>query len=309
VGDAVAVADLDAVAPGAWPHVLARIAGEPDLRRAFVEPVRAEGGGSAASYTAWWLRERADLGLGAPFLVTRPGAPDDDPAAELVPPAPPAVAGLDREAQRALGGVAGLAELDGRAWTRLLDDWEVGTPVDPGLAVLVWRHAAPDEPPEHVPALVAAGRVAVVHAQDAAVADGPMWWQRTDVAALVACVSQADAVRVGTALDLPLASAIAAGHPDDPGADAPVPPAAAALLPGLPGTWREHDELLVDGVPVDWWVDEDGVPHATNVAGLAAALAQACGRWSQRAALEAVLVDPARAADLALDAAWDVGPE
>jgi len=309
VGDVAAVADLDAVAPGAWPDVLARVAGGPELRRALVDPVRGESGGVAASYTAWWLRERADLGLGGgPFLVTTGdaarsgGAPD--PAAALLPTAPAAAAGLDRDVQRALGGVEGLAELGGAAWARLLDGWEVGTPVEPALAVLVWRHAAPDAPPEHVPALVAPGRITVVHAQDAAVADGPMWWQRTDVAAVVPCVTRADALRVGDTLDLPLTSAIAAGHPDEPGVDAPVPRAAAALVPGLPATWREHDELLVDGVPVEWWVDEDGVPHATNLAGLAAALAQAADRWSQRAALEAVLVDPARVAELVLDAAW-----
>ncbi|MDM7855448.1 sacsin N-terminal ATP-binding-like domain-containing protein [Cellulomonas alba] len=306
VGDASAVADLDAVAPGAWPEVLARIAGEPELRRVLVEPVRGEGGGVAGSYTAWWLRERADLGLGAPFLVGSglPVGGAADPAAALVPPPPATVAALDGEVQRALGGVEGLAELDGAAWTRLLDEWEVGTPVAPALAVLVWRHAAPADPPEHVPALVAPGRIAVVHAQDAAVADGPMWWQRTDVAAVVPCLARDDAVRAGAALDLPLMSAIAPGRPDEPGVDAPVPAAAAELVAELPATWREHDDLLVDGVPVEWWVDADGLPHATSLAGLAAALAQAAGRWSQRAALEAVLLDPARVAELALDAAW-----
>jgi hypothetical protein len=302
VGEALAVADLDAVAPGAWAEVLDRIAAQPETRRALLDPVRGEAAGSALSYTAWWLRERAGLGLDGPFVVlTRDGA---GPLAALLPPPPAAVAGLDPEAQRALGGVGAADDLDGPAWTRLLDGWEVGTPVEAAVAVAVWRHAAPDEPPEHVPALVAPGRMAVVHAQDAAVADGPMWWQRTDVAAVGACVTAADARRVADALDLPLTSAIAAGRPDDPGTDAPVPRAALDLLPGAPETWREHDELLVDGVPVDWWVDVDGLPHAASLAGLAAALAQATGRWELRPVLELALTDPPRGADLALDAAW-----
>lgn len=298
VGEAVAVADLDAVADGAWGDVLARVGAEPDLRRALVERVRGEGGATASSYTAWWLRTHADLGLGAPFAA---GGPDVDPVvAALLPAAPDAVAGCDVGVQRALGGVASLAELDEPAWTALLDAWgPVGAPVDAAVAAAVWRGAAPDEPPQRVPALVGPGRVAVVHAQDAAVADRPMWWQRTDVAAVVPGTA-----RTAQVLDLPLVEDLAAGEVSGAGETVDVPPEALALLPGAPTTWVEHEDLTVDGAPVDWWVEGDGpgaVVHAVHVAGLAAGLAQAAGRWGARYAVEAVLADPSRAAEALLD--------
>ena len=287
VGLVAAVADLDAVADGRWREVLARIAEQPDLRRALLEPVRA-GSGVAQSYTAWWLRDRAGLGLAEPFAV---GGPDG-----LLRGAADLVAGLDAPVQRALGGVDGPADLDGRAWTRLLDTWPVGSVVEPATAVDVWRFLAPDEPPERLVALVAVDRAEVVVATEAAVAPAPMWWQRADVAAMV---PSSDPDRTAHLLDLPRADDLAAGRVDGGGRPVPVPAAVVALHPGLPATWFEHDDLTVDGVDVDWWV-ADGVPHAVHLAGLAAALAQLAGRWSARHAIEAVLVDPSRAAEVVL---------
>ena len=52
----------------------------------------------------------------------------------------------------------------------------------------------------------------------------------------------------------------------------PTPGAVLRLLPDAPATWVEHDELRVDGVPVDWWVEGSGseaVVHATQLAALA----------------------------------------
>lgn len=289
VGEAVAVADLDAVDPDAWPRVLARIAGEPTLRRALVDPVRGESSAAAPSYTSWWLRERSELGLGRPFAV-------GDRLAALLPSAPDAVAPLDASVQRALGGVAALEELDGPGWTQLLDAWgPVGVPVDPELAVAVWRSMAPDEPPERLPAVVGPGRVAVVHAEDAAVADHPMWYQRTDVAALVPGTEA-----TATLLDLPFVSELADGDVAPDGEVDDVPAGVRALLPDAPDTWVQHDDLTVDGAPVDWWV-EDSVVHAVHLAGLAAGLAQAAGRWDLRYAVEVLLTAPDRAAEIALD--------
>jgi hypothetical protein len=82
-----------------------------------------------------------------------------------------------------------------------------------------------------------------------------------------------------------------------------VPAAARDVVPDLPETWREHEELLVDGRPVDWWVDDDGVPHAATSDGLARALAWATGRWDRRHLLAAVLADPADALRLAVESA------
>jgi hypothetical protein len=83
-----------------------------------------------------------------------------------------------------------------------------------------------------------------------------------------------------------------------------------AVLPGAPDTWIEHESLRVDGVPVDWWVDgtgPDAIVHATHLAGLARGLAQACGAWRLRHAVELVLVEPARAAELAVEQVADDG--
>ncbi|WP_426594348.1 sacsin N-terminal ATP-binding-like domain-containing protein [Cellulomonas sp. McL0617] len=353
VGDAVAVADLDAVDPDRWPELLARLAGEPELRRALLERVRGERGSTAPSYTAWWLRERGPDELGGIFAAdearTIPSDPfsadalsRDDPFSSdpfsrpterastgvalrgVLPPAPELLRGLDRAVQVALGGIAGLDDLGPQAWARLLDALgPAGTAVDPAVAVALWRGisatavrveesgggARLGEVAERLPAIVAAGRVAMVHADDAAVADQPMWWQRTDVAAMVPSTpARADAL--ARLLDVATVADLAAGQVDRPeeGIETPVPAGVAAVLPGAPVTWVEHDELVVDGAPVEWWVTgsgPDAVVRTVHVAGLAAGLAQAAGRWWARSAVEAVLVAPERAADLALDAALE----
>jgi hypothetical protein len=321
VPEVVAVADLDAVAPDAWPEVLERLAQRPDLRRALLDPVRAEGGGDrvAPSYTAWWLRRRGDLGLERPFALH--GAPDDA-VRGLLPPAPAVVAGLDPEVQRALGGLGALDGLDPGAWRHVLGGLgPAGSPVDVTLASGLWRTWAdlagtdvpgPGDEVELVPAFVSVTRVAVVHADDVAVADAPMWWQRTDVAALVPVPGAPVVPAAGLAvlLGVPLASDLAAGQVDagDGGDLAPTPEAVLRLLPDAPRSWVEHEELRVDGVPVDWWVEgqgRDAVVHATQLAALARGLAQAAGRWAARHAVEIVLTEPGRADEITLEAAAD----
>ncbi|WP_028046257.1 sacsin N-terminal ATP-binding-like domain-containing protein [Cellulomonas sp. URHE0023] len=341
VGDAVAVADLDAVDPDRWEGLLARLAAEPGLRRALLEPVRGERGASAPSYTAWWLRDRGPEELGGIFAVDAPDAgPEEDPfgsgagavhpsdpaaAAGLravLPPVPEVLRGLDEAVQIALGGVAALDDLGPAAWAQLLDALgAAGTPVEPATAVALWRgiSAAADrlggaggpleDGPERLPAIVAPGRVAMVHADDAAVAEEPMWWQRTDLAALVpATPARADAV--ARLLDVRAVTELATGDVDRPqeGVVTPVPAEVAGILPGAPTTWVEHDELTVDGTPVDWWVTgsgPDAVVRTVHVAGLAAGLAQAAGRWWARSAVESVLLAPERAPELTLDRALE----
>lgn len=318
--EVVAVADLDAVDPGAWPRVLARFAEPGPLRRALLDPVRPEQGtGTAPSYTAWWLRHRSGLVPGGPFAVA--GA--EPAAARLLPPAPAEVAGLDDAVLAALGGVGRVSDVPAADWNGLLRATApVGAPVDLTLAGAVWaawagRSAAwaQDDAARPVldvlPALVAPDRVALVHAEDAAVAPEPMWWQRTDVAAMVPPAGPADPDDLAEALGVPTADELADGavaqdDGDDAGALATTPPAVRALLPDAPATWVEHESLRVDGVPVDWWVEGRGpgaVVHATHLAGLARGLAQASGAWSLRHALELLLLEPERAAELAVEQA------
>ncbi|WP_282946679.1 sacsin N-terminal ATP-binding-like domain-containing protein [Cellulomonas endometrii] len=340
LAEVLAVADLDAVDPGAWPDVLARLASPGALRRALLEPVRAAGAGRAAGTgaggagaggaragraapggTARRGRRRAASGPRGPLAA--PGAP---PAARraLLPDAPPEVAGTDPVVQAALGGVRRLADVPADGWNRLLRAAApVGAPVDVPLATAVWSAwaalAGPDaDGPadlDVLPALVALDRVALVHAEDAAVAPGPMWWQRTDVAAMVPVAGRVDAEDLAEALGLPLAGELAAGRVDedegdDAGGLAETPPAARALLPDAPGTWVEHEQLRVDGVPVDWWVEGSGpgaTVHATHLAGLARGLAQAAGAWRLRHAVELALVEPSRAAELVVEQVADAG--
>lgn len=320
--EVVAVADLDAVDPGAWPRVLARFAEPGPLRRALLDPVRPEQGtGTAPSYTAWWLRYRSGLVPGGPFAVA--GA---EPAAtRLLPPAPEEVAGLDDAVLAALGGVGRVADVPAPDWNRLLRAAApVGAPVDLALAGAVWAawagrarawadDAAARPGLDVLPALVAPDRVALVHAEDAAVAPEPMWWQRTDVAAMVPPAGPVDPDDLAEALGVPTADELADGavaqeDGDDAGALSTTPPAVRTLLPGAPPTWVEHESLRVDGVPVDWWVEGAGpeaVVHATHLAGLARGLAQAAGAWSLRHAVELVLLEPERAAELAVEQAGD----
>lgn len=320
VSELTAIADLDAVRDEVWPAVLAHVAADPELRRALLDPVRADSdrrGRGAPSYPAWWLRSRtpAALGLGEPFaLWTAPVG-----LQKLLPSVPESLAGLDPLILGALGGVGSFAELDGEGWADLLDALgPVGTPVLPDIAVTLWRALADaaanavelDRVPERLPALVGPAEVRMVHADDAAIAPSPMWLQRPDVAALIPAPPVV-AVRLGGLLDLPLADDLIEDKPalpDDDGSSGPTPDAAIALAPNAPRTWQEHDDLRVGGAPVDWWVEGDGpdaVVHATQMAGLARGLAQAAGRWELRHALELALTEPDRAPELRTEAAFD----
>jgi hypothetical protein len=253
-----------------------------------------EHGRRAESYTSWWLRTRGPIG--GPFGLDR--------SSGWLPPAPEWLSGLDDEVLSALGG-RHVDGLDLHGWAEVLDALPAGHPVEPADAVAAWRAFAgmsPDtgEPPEHVVALVGPGGAAVVEAEGAAVADEPMWRQRTDLAAIVPVLAGGDAAALADALDLPMASELAEGVVTGDGVRQPVPDAARAVLGDeAPRTWWEHDELRVDGVEAEWWVDDEGI-HAVTTSGLAAGLAQVVGRWDRRWALEVALSDERRAAEIQL---------
>ena len=78
------------------------------------------------------------------------------------------------------------------------------------------------------------------------------------------------------------------------------------VLGDLAGGWVEHDELIVAGQPVDWWLDDDGRVHACTVDGLARGLAWSAGRWDLRLLLAAALETPTRLASCSPKRAWSL---
>ena len=82
------------------------------------------------------------------------------------------------------------------------------------------------------------------------------------------------------------------------GTEREVPEAVRVLLPDAPLTYREHEELVVDGTDVDWRRTPDGVLHAATLEGVAAGLAWAAGQWARRFEVAALLEDPERVAEL-----------
>ncbi|AEG45294.1 sacsin N-terminal ATP-binding-like domain-containing protein [Isoptericola variabilis] len=302
VGDVEAAADLDAVGDDAWPQALRRLAGEPRTRRVLLAAPRR----GVPSYTAWWLRDRFE----APFALH-----DDVP---LLPAAHAVLEGLDDEVRRALGGVEALADLDVDDWPVVLDRLPaVGQPVPLHDALAVWRGlarlardldderraAALDPLPDRLPALEVG--TAVVHAaEDLEVAPGARWAQLGPVVPAV----PDDASALADLLDLPVAGEDGVPEPESPGERRELDARVAALDPRLGDHWWAHEELVVDGVAVAWWVSADGEPHATGTDALAHALADVVGRPGLAALFRAALCAPDDAARLWAATAWDAEP-
>ncbi|MDG4860089.1 hypothetical protein P8605_18360, partial [Streptomyces sp. T-3] len=86
----------------------------------------------------------------------------------------------------------------------------------------------------------------------------------------------------------------------------PVPDSVRTLLgAATPETYREHEELIADGVELDWRRTPDGVLHAATLEGVAAGLAWAAGQWPRRFEVAALLEDPSRTEELARDRWFD----
>lgn len=306
--ECVAVSDLDAVRPDAWPEVLQELA-RGEARHVLVEPVRV-GTVRAPSYTAWWLRHRSGLGVDRPFAL--PGG--HAALAPLLGPVPDILAAVDVEVLAVLGGTREPADLDLAGWEDLLDALPpAGSPFPVEGAVAVWRGlgalAHRDEAdgvldPDRLPALTADG-VAVVPIEDVAVAS-PMWAQHPGVRPVVVVPAEVAGV-VADLLDVDLAAERRPGRVTSDGPPAATPDVVRAVFPGVPATWFEHDDLAVDGEPVDWWVTDDGDPavFAATTAGLARALA-ACVGWGHRDTLERLLMRPEDVDAVLLESAGDV---
>ena len=145
------------------------------------------------------------------------------------------------------------------------------------------------------------GEVDVVPSGDAVIADAPDLIPLAGEQALLP-VPPARAAGLAAVLDVRRLSDVVPGAVDTSasgaGTEREVPQAVRVLLPGAPSTYREHDELVVDGTDVDWRRTPDGVLHAATLEGVAAGLAWAAGHWGRRFEVAALLEDPERVAEL-----------
>jgi hypothetical protein len=288
-----AVRDLDVVRDDRWPQALQHLAGEPELRRALLSPVRVrtqQGTADHPSYTAWWLTRELGLAGGVP-----PGADDLD---GVLATAPPWLRDVDPVVRAALGVVephgsqAVSVAVAGRVLAALSDP---GRDLGALTCLRLWRLLAAaqgvDLPAPQQIRVLDGERTRMSDPGSAVVPDDPRWLQRTDLGGqVVAPLGRAEAL--ADLLDVDLASECAAGRVTSTGVAGQVPVVVHAVLPGAVREWLEHDVLTVDGCEVDWWVDDDGRAHAATTDGLARAVAWAGGAWSARFLVAAVLGEP-----------------
>lgn len=308
----VAVRDLDLVDDDHWPQALALLS-RPPLRDALVQPVRIllhDGTHEAVRpYTAWWLRGHPVLAGRRPAGLRAAGS---DPLLRGLYEEADATGFEDEQVLRALGVRTSV--------TALLDE--------PGGAVeLLDRLADPDRPvtaaqlhglygalaeldPEQVTLpdelrAVVDGRVEVVDAADAVVVDSPDLLPFTSGVPLLP-VRPASAVELAELFQVRRLSESVTGEVDSEGTEYEVPEAVRVLLgAGTPASYVEHEELVVDGVEIDWRLTDDGVLHAATLEGVAAGLAWAAGQWPRRFEVAALLEDPSRTEELARDRWFD----
>ncbi|MGW4754091.1 sacsin N-terminal ATP-binding-like domain-containing protein [Streptomyces chartreusis] len=308
----IAVRDLDLVDDDKWPQALALLA-QPPLRDALTQQVRIllpDGTHEVVRpYTAWWLR-------GNPVLDGR------RPAGLLASGGDPLLRGLydeadatgfdDEQVLRALGvrtSVAALLDEPGGA-AELLDRL-----ADPDRAVTSAQlHALygslADLDPEQVTLpdelrAVVDGRVEVVDAADAVVVDSPDLLPFTAGVPLLP-VRPARAAELAELFQVRRLSESVTGEVDSEGTEHDVPEPVRVLLGArTPASYVEHEELVVDGVEIDWRLTDDGVLHAATLEGVAAGLAWAAGQWPRRFEVAALLEDPSRTGELARDRWFD----
>ncbi|NLU74216.1 molecular chaperone Hsp90 [Streptomyces sp. HNM0575] len=305
----VAVRDLDLVDDDCWPEALAMLA-RPPLRDALTQPMRVllpDGvTETVRPYTAWWLRGHPVLGGRRPAGLRAAGG---DPLLDGLYDEAEAGFG-DAQVLRALGirtSAAALLEEPGGAAEllgRLADpESEVGHAQLHGLYGLL-AQLDPEEVtlPEELRCVRAAtGAVDVVPRDEAVIADAPDLVPVAGDLALLP-VAPAHAAALASVLEVRRLGETVPGRVDaaasGEGTEREVPDAVRLLLPEAPRTYREHDELIVDGTDVEWRRTPDGVLHAATLEGVAAGLAWAAGRWGRRFEVAALLEDPERVAEL-----------
>lgn len=308
----IAVRDLDLVDDDRWPEALALLA-QPPLRDALTQPVRIllhDGTHEVVRpYTAWWLR-------GHPVLDGR------RPAGLLAAGGDPLLRGLydeadatgfeDEQVLRALGvrtSVGALLDEPGGA-AELLD--RLADPERPVTAAQLHGlyGALAELDPEQVTLpdelrAVLDGRVEVADAGDAVVVDSPDLLPFTSGVPLLP-VRPARAAELAELFQVRRLSESVTGEVHSEGTEHDVPESVRVLLgPRTPTTYVEHEELVVDGVEIDWRLTDDGVLHAATLEGVAAGLAWAAGQWPRRFEVAALLEDPSRTEELARDRWFD----
>lgn len=308
----IAVRDLDLVDDDKWPQALALLA-QPPLRDALTQQVRIllpDGTHEVVRpYTAWWLR-------GNPVLDGR------RPAGLLASGGDPLLRGLydeadatgfdDEQVLRALGvrtSVAALLDEPGGA-AELLDRLaDPDRPVTSAQLHALYGALADLDPeqvtlPDELRAVVD-GRVEVVDAADAVVVDSPDLLPFTQGVALLP-VRPSRAAELAELFQVRRLSESVTASVDSEGAEHDVPEPVRVLLGArTPQSYVEHEELVVDGVEIDWRLTDDGVLHAATLEGVAAGLAWAARQWPRRFEVAALLEDPSRTAELARDRWFD----
>ncbi|SHL92698.1 sacsin N-terminal ATP-binding-like domain-containing protein [Actinacidiphila paucisporea] len=309
--EVIGVRDLDLVDDDAWPQALALLS-RPPLRDAVTAPVRVllpDGTTeSVRPYAAWWLRDHPVLDGRRPVGLRAAGG--DRLLAGLYDEAETDTA-VDEQVLRALGVrttvAALLAEPGGAAELlgRLAEPERTVTPAQLHALYAALAELDPDQVtlPDELRAVVD-GETVVVDAADALVADAPDLLPLSGGLALLPvpprlAADLAELFQVRRLSEAVDAAVTSQGEPHD------VPPAVHDLLPGAPGSYVEHEELLLTGgVEVDWRY-ADGTLHAATVEGVAAGLAWAAGHWERRFELAALLEDPSRTEELARDRWFD----
>ncbi|MGA5359898.1 sacsin N-terminal ATP-binding-like domain-containing protein [Streptomyces purpurascens] len=308
----IAVRDLDLVDEDKWAQALALLS-QPPFRDAIVQPVRIllhDGTHEVVRpYAAWWLRGNPVLDGRRPAGLRAAGG---DPLLRGLYDEADATGFEDEQVLRALGvrtSVAALLDEPGGA-AELLDrlaepEREVA---DAQLHALYGALAELDPEqvtlPDELRAVVD-GRVEVVDAADAVVVDSPDLLPFTSGVPLLP-VRPSRAADLAELFQVRRLSESVTGEVDSEGVEHDVPEPVRVLLGRLtPASYVEHEELVVDGVEIDWRLTNDGVLHAATLEGVAAGLAWAAGQWPRRFEVAALLEDPSRTEELERDRWFD----
>ncbi|MEU0215218.1 molecular chaperone Hsp90 [Streptomyces sp. NPDC006265] len=308
----VAVRDLDLVDEDKWAQALTLLS-RPPLRDAIVQPVRIllpDGTHEVVRpYTAWWLRGNPVLDGRRPAGLRAAGG---DALLRGLYDEADATGFEDEQVLRALGvrtSVAALLDEPGGAaelLERLADPEREVT----GSQLHALYGSLAELDPEQVTLpddlrAVTDGRVEVVDAADAVVCDSPDLLPFTEGVPLLP-VRPSRAADLAELFQVRRLSESVTGEVTSEGAEHDVPEPVRVLLGRkTPSVYVEHEELVVDGVEIDWRLTDDGVLHAATLEGVAAGLAWAAGQWPRRFEVAALLEDPSRTEELARDRWFD----